>query len=897
MKMPPPLSLPFWVRLFFFVLVMVATCEARPRLAILPLIYDMELVNDLRQAAGGFDARLQAELLGAFDVELVSRTHMGALSFEQGLRAASVADAAHDTILPADAVVVPVLDFVAKQLRLYIVPVKAGMKVPKPRVVPLRAAKQLNDALVKDAAKEVASEAHLKEHVTMQLAEPGMKALKLALLPPVCSDRLKSVADSQSSLIQATLEHALVTMQTKQLTLVERSHIAALLDEKALSSVSREWSPNSASQLGRMAKADLLLSPFIHRLDYKTVRTDLFAVEVSGGRVVACASYEGASEAPPNEQQITSLLAEGLAKREFTRPQDLEAQVRLRHAEASFLPSLVSEMVNMRTGPASLQPLSVRVADAVVGLASDDPLLLGKLLDQFWWRTVPGLAYPQEAKYNPATRENGDLRERERLKSSGLLPMMYADAREALQRPLAELAKSGDLSAARRQAEFHLRMDEPERALAILTTAGGSLKELAANEQLYSSTAAVLLNLGRYTECADLVFSREKLWEYPWERGVIACRELGDKQREYDALWRWRHFKPTSVDFIVRRLELAVELGRAEEMVNYITSGWSGGATNTSQARLAIVKARLAAKQTELALSDAQGALICERKDKNTRVVAELESLLAEHGVAPIEKLPPARDFFKVPATWCIQLVHDQSIKPAHAKEVAERLADFWGCNVKVWGLQIDPSTLSIHDRFKKTTDADGLLRLFLRAKLPPDPRLGFVYLTNLKCTFKGGQGMFINAAKYYWNLSMDFVSDYYVPIYNPKQPIIPIDAALCGGFSTVGQFLSEEVWQKEHPNSRYQTTDPDAFASLLTFYFKYRSLGVAPQTGKLLAKVNPDELRAYLDRDFSEALQKVRDDRNDNSAVEDISRQFSMLEPQFVPFLKPAAGVESAQR
>ncbi|MCX6854142.1 MAG: hypothetical protein NTV80_04465, partial [Verrucomicrobia bacterium] len=265
--------------------------------------------------------------------------------------------------------------------------------------------------------------------------------------------------------------------------------------------------------------------------------------------------------------------------------------------------------------------------------------------------------------------------------------------------------------------------------------------------------------------------------------------------------------------------------------------------------------------------------------------ITALEALLKQAGAEPLEKLPPARDFFKVPDSWCIQLVHDESIKPDHAKAVAERLADFWGCTVKVWGLQMNLTSLSIHDRFRKSTDADGILRLFLRAKLPPEPRLGFVYLTSEKCSFSGGNDNYINAAKYYWNLSMDFVSDYYVPVYNPNLPVIPIDAALCGGFSTVREFLSNHVWRQDHSDSFYSTTDPDAFASLLTFSFQRRSLGVSPQTGRLLAKANADELRAYLDEAYEEALKKVAGASNDNAAVQSISEQFATMKPVTVNF------------
>lgn len=866
-----------------------APLQKRPRLAILPLMYDMELENDVRQAAGGFDARLQAELLTLWDVELVSRTHLGTVAFEKKLRIAEDADG--ESILPAEAVVVPVLDSVARQLRLYVVPVREGMTVPQPRLLRIINSRDLNGSLVSEAAKLVAMDARLALHsgAVTPVGELD-RPLTCALLPPVCHDNVRQAAESQSPMIHAAIEQSLTSFETGKVTLVDRTHLAALLDEKMRSELSQEWSPNAAARIGLMAKADLLLIPCVHALNPRTVRTDLFAVEVRGGRIVACATWEGVADAPPPLEKVTSVLKEGIAHHGSDSPLSAVQRREMRHAEATFLPDMVNDVGHMRVSAASMQGVSLRVADAVVGLCADDEALMGKLLDEFWERTIPNYLYALQPKYNPFDQQGGYLAERVRLKKSGLLSRMQAEARQVLERPLTELAKTGGDGDKSRLAQFYLKLDEPEKALSLLMEGISSLEELAKNDGRYAAAATALLDLGRYQECADLVFSREKPSPYAWERGVIAYRELGDKEREFEALWQWRTYQPSSADFLVRRLELAVELGRAAQMVDYITGSWNYGATNTTPVRLAIVKARLAAGQTEYAISDAQCALICERIDnKNQTAITDLEAMLAKENVAPLDRLPLPREFIKVPGTWCIQLAHDQSIKPAHARAVAELLADAWGCTVKVWGLKIDTPRLSFYDRFKDTVDADGMTRLLARADLPADPHLAFVYLTRLKSTLTSNSS-FINVAKHRTR-SMDYVSDYYVLVYNPQLSVIQTDAALCSGLVTISQFLNEEIWRPTHSGASYETFDPDALAIFQNFNFSRRSLGVSPLTGRLLAQIKPEALRAYVDEETVRARRRGARGTNDKSVVQDISNQFATLRPVIVTYpLQPSS-------
>ena len=248
-----------------------------------------------------------------------------------------------------------------------------------------------------------------------------------------------------------------------------------------------------------MAKADLLLIPYVHETTINKVRSDLFAVDINGGLITACSSWEGASDAPPPADKVVSVLREGMINRVKEKKLLAKKQQELRHAEAAFLTEISAGGARPRIS--TRQNTLLRLADAIIGLTADDGKLMGSLLDKFWSGVIPKSNYNLQAKYFPRTFY---LDEKTDIKKSGFLARFQAEAREVLQRPFEELAKSGSDIDKFRLANFYLCEDEPAKALAALMANVGSLAELFKNDMFIGLAASALLDLKRYRECADL---------------------------------------------------------------------------------------------------------------------------------------------------------------------------------------------------------------------------------------------------------------------------------------------------------------------------------------------------------------------------------------------------------
>jgi len=220
-----------------------------------------------------------------------------------------------------------------------------------------------------------------------------------SLLEPVSTGGAQAELSQISPLIRAVLKNV-VAGDDAGATLVERSETAKLLDEKTLNATIG-LNANGATDLGRMAKADLILIPFIHYQNSQKTGTDLFAVDVATGRMLACRSWTGALLDPPPGGVVKELLGEGLlaAGESISRP--VADDPALRHAEANFIIGLKEGWAGLRQLVATEAELSIRLGDASLALASDDPALMRKAAITYYRGATPGALYPLQLEYNP----------------------------------------------------------------------------------------------------------------------------------------------------------------------------------------------------------------------------------------------------------------------------------------------------------------------------------------------------------------------------------------------------------------------------------------------------------------------------------------------------------------
>ena len=856
-------------------LVAASHCLAATGIAFLPSFSDFEKQSPMRAALPAFDARLQAELLNGWDSEVLSRAGLSAVVFEQKLRAAGDATTPALRVLPSGFLVLSVLDQPKKQLRVFVNQVGTGMTLGTPKIFPIKDPADIANGLPGEVARHVATLAGLAPRVpAVQSKNPQGKPLVCSLLEPVSAGGAHTELSRISPLIRAVLEDVVASDATGA-TLVERAETAKLLDEKSLAATNG-LDANGATDLGRIAKADLILIPFIHFQNSRKIGTDLFAVHVATGRMLACRSWSGALLDSPPAGVVKELLQEGLraAGESIARP--VADDPALRHAEAEFIISLKDGWAGLRQLVATEAELSIRLGDASLALASDDPAIMRNAAATFYQRATPGSLYPLQHEYNPTDQ---DLREIRELKNSGQLNLIHQQARRIFELPMTELAKDDADKDLRKLGELWIRLGDPEKGWSILNRGGQPIEELAAKSPFYQSLALALMNLGRYQECVDLL-ERRGNWNSLCTTIILdAYRALNNTKREFE-LMRLNPASTCKKDRTTARfLDLGRDQGQAGPALDSVVRTANAWVINSPLVRMAIIRARIAAGQKDLAITDAQCALITASRANDPTTQKELGGILTDLGAKPLASLPAAREFLTLPADCRIDLIHDQTIDPKYAGEVAAHVARFWGCAVHVRSIRLAPSKFSSYQKLSQALDGNAFADAISRIDLPAGATFGTVLLTQTKLisTRKNHAGDIYSAN----SGALTILSDHYFRKFksNDPRPLPLITAIAAADLNRVSRKIRDGSKAQGAWKNVFCPPPPDLFSSNGTLHMVALDLGISPGTGALLQKIPVQDLLSPIP-ESPQTDRTMAPDPTDEPLILDLSNQLSQARP-----------------
>jgi hypothetical protein len=866
------------MKLFYvWTLVLVCLCKtliaATPRVAFLPSFTDFDQKNSLRTALTAYDARLQAELLSGWNAEILGRSGLSTVVFEQKLHTSDQASA-NISVLPADTLVLSVLDLQRSELRVHLNAVKPGMQAGDAKVFKVKNADHLATGLPGEVSRYLAASLKLSSAAPATSPAASTGRLTCALLEPVSAGGARGDKATISPLIRAVLEPALANDDLK---LVERSEAAKLLDEKALNET---WNPNAASKLGRMVKADLVLVPFIYYQDAKRIDTHLFALDVATGRVLACQSWSGAPLDSPPADKIRGLLAAGAAAARESKTTPITDNPSQRHAEAQFLLSLSDSWLGLRQSIATEAELSLRILDAGLALSHDNPALMSKLAGRFALDAVPSPLHPLSFEYQPHLQENIEIKE---LEQSGQLALIRTEARSVLEIPLTERAKIGDDWDKRRLASFYLGVGEPKRALEVATS-GKPLAELAQNDVLYERVAEILMNLKRYQDCIDLVTSRKR-----WSRICTfmladAYRALGNKEEEFKVLHRNPTSAGKSLDRLVRYLELGRELNYAKPTIARVVQLGNAWVRTDPLVVGSFIRTRMAAGQPELAASEAQCVRLVARKKRDEALLKQADACLKELKVAPIDKLPTPAAVLTFPPECRIHLIHDQTIRPDYAHKVAEHLAAFWGCPVEIRSIQFDAAKSPFYEKIAQSLVGRSLAQTLLRAPAPAGPSLGTVFLTHTKLISKEKD----HVGDVYGTPAGDVtvLSDHYFEKYKntDTRDLSLVTAIAAASLAGPAQILEVDCYDSNDWSTSFSPLPPDAFTDNGVLSVAALDLGISPYTAALLKKRDPRQLiQAIAEYRQSEMETAQEESLGDEALARQLGEQIARATPILV--------------
>jgi tetratricopeptide (TPR) repeat protein len=859
------------------VLLTASHCWAATRIAFLPSFSDFEKQSPMRAALPAFDARLQAELLTGWDSEVLSRAGLSAVVFEQKLRATDNASASALRVLPSGFLVLSVLDQPKNELRVFVnrVGIGMGMELGAPKIFPIRNPGDIANGLPGEVARHVASVAGLAPRSpAVPSKDLQGKPLICSLLEPVSAGGAQADLSQISPLIRAVLEDVVAGDDTGA-TLVERSETAKLLDEKALTATNG-LNANGSTNLGRMAKADLILIPFIHFQDSRKIGTDLFAVDVASGRMLACRSWSGALLDAPPAGVVRELLREGLqaAGESIARP--VADDPALRHAEAGFIIGLKEGWAGLRQLVATEAELSIRLGDASLALASDEPAIMRKSAATFYRGATPGALYPLQLEYNPTDDRLQQIRE---LKKSGQLDLIHQQARQIFELPMTELAKDNADRDLQLLGELWIRLGDAEKGWSILNRGGQPIGELAAKSPFYQSLVVALMNLGRYQECVALL-ERRGNWSSMCTPIILdAYRALNNTKREFQ-LMRGNPASTCKTERMTARfLDLSRDLGESGPAIGNVVETANAWVINSPLVRMAMIRARISAGQKDFAIADAQCALIAATKAKDPAAQKEITAILSDLGAKPLASLPAAREFLTIPADCRIDLIHDQTVDPKYVGEVAAHVAHFWGCDVHVRSIRLDVSKFSSYRNLSQALDGNVFADTIARMELPAGPALGTVMLTQTKLI-----SMQKNYAGDIYSVdrgALTILSDHYFRKFksNDPRPLPLITAIAVAKLSRVSKKILDDSKEQGSWKNVFCPPPPDLFASNGTLHLVAFDLGISPGTGAHLKNVSASDLLNFIPKTHQTARTKAPDPA-DEPLILDLANQISQARP-----------------
>lgn len=829
----------------------------------------------MRALLPAFDVRLQAELLDGWDSELLSRAGLSAVGFEHKLRSAENGSAPALRVLPSDFLVLTVLDQSKKQLRVFVNRVGTSMTLGVPEIFPINTPADIAKDLPGEVARHVASVAGLAPRVpAIPNKNQDEKPLVCSLLETVSAGGAQANLSMVSPLIRAVLEDVVASNDTGA-TLVDRTETTQLLDEKSLAAMNG-LDANSITVLGSMAKADLILIPFIHFQDSRKIGTDLFAVDVATGRMLACRSWSGALLDTPPAGIVKELLREGLQASAESIARPAADDPALRHAEAGFIISLKEGWAGLRQLVATKAELSIRLGDASLALASDDPTIMRSAAAAFYQGATPGALYPLQLEYNPADEQLRQIRE---LKESGQLDLLYQQARRIFELPMTELAKDNTEKDLQRLGELWIRLGDAAKGWSVLTRGGQSIQELAARSPFYRSLVVALMNLGRYQECVDLL-ERRGNWNSMCTPIILdAYRALNNAKREFQ-LMRGNPASTCKTDRMTARfLDLGVDQGEAGAAIGNVVKTANAWVINSPLVRMAMIRARIADGQKDLAIADAQCALITATKAKDPAAWKELTGILSDLGAKPLKSLPAAREFLTLPADCRINLLHDQTVDPKYVGEVAAHVARFWGCAVHVRSVRLEVSKFSSYRKLSQSLDGNVFADTIARVHLPTGPTLGTILLTQTKLV-----SMQKNYAGDIYSVdrgALTILSDHYFRKFKSSDPRpLPLVTAIAAAkLNRVAQKIYADSKIQGAWKNVFRPPPPDLLSSNGNLHLAALDLGISPGTGELLKKISASDLLNFTPNIRHSTPTKTPDPA-DEPLILDLDKQISQTLP-----------------
>lgn len=869
-----------------------------PRIAVMPSFSDVGTPDGWRPWASGFDAALQSELLQGWDVTITSRAGLSTVVFDQKLAFAKGERKAPPVIRAADFSVFLVLDARASEVRVHVTPVAVGMKIGEPVKHAFRDAAHYGTMLPKDVAKDIARRIGLRPRgeKTEPAAEadsgtPKQEPLKIAIVPPFSNIEPEHFTEAMATLFGAMLEEGCLALK-QPVELVERTEMARLLDERELlagNATGAGLDANSAADIARLAGARIILLPYLHPANNHSARVTIHAIDSETGEIAAARSWTGKVSEPPPVAALGELLAEAGRQRPGTG-NETAASRNLRHAEADHLVGLYDTMTHTHSGFREKTLLSLILADAALALAYDDTERYSKVIGRFLER-----ALPWKLSATLAWADSDFDRAYKRAKEDGSLAEITRQARRVFELPIRELRDSrGNNTDIQNQSRFLLASGDAQAALDHLLAIDGGVEGIARIPAFTITYGRALIELGRIDEAVKFLTARYERYKTDSETIFLlldARRLEGDVRNEIGLMYhehKWL-LKSFSTNRLARFLEIAVNHDRPDRCLrgfHFCADPWR---RNELPVIEQLVRLRISLKQKQRASDDAQCGYLLAKLEGKPEFTQTFKKLLDELGAKPLDTLPKAAAFIKLPADSRFDLFHDSTIPPERAAKIGRLIADFWNCEVHVMAAPVDASKLEAFDHASQRIVATDLANHMFPLIRPGDGLLQTVFLTARP--LRTSLGAIYGTTSHH--SAVQFVSTYYFDYFAgekkkvPSAPAPTLDEMVAIASVQRGSMaaaISDHIFKITEKYETFRPLPPDALANSGKLTLEDRLLGVSLHTARILAEIKPEAFRERANNGRDKLLEQMAGDKSpDTAAFRQIAALISKTKPLII--------------
>ena len=659
------------VCLCMFVCSQVAFAETK-YVAVIPPLIESAWSADERQTAADFQNALQAELYKGYDLQIVSRSQLSTIAFENKARLLKNPELRKFNVIPCQNIVLSVYRAKEKSVSIFAIENKKNTKPGKAIEISVKGRKDVLSS-AKKAADLLAKRLKISPRKAKVITAIGKKGKLVAVainsstkdsLTSEFAPQMEYLADQLTICLQEAAD------QGNDLQLIDRKHLADVMAELKISEadITTELSPVD------IQGADLILQPVVFS-DGSKLHNVISAIDPQTSVILNMADVDPDAL---DVKAVQKFIADSISYKSKNTISD-EGSLRLRDLESQFYANQLANLLGLRMSEEGKRALKFELAQASVGLCADDLVRTQKALGRVISK-VSGSSLPESYK---------------------------EEYKRHLFLAVEELENVFNLQSTFVQSKFWATLGDEAKSLECVT------RDEAAGyrAKLYESEARALYNLKRYQECVDLVLARKRFSTYTMFLVTDSYKNLGQFEKEQELLYRNIKSAGKSISRLFRVLTLTRKYKGPEKAIYFWAHFAHKWARLHPKVLMELAECYIDTGEKEFA-ADIYQSILWRAKTDNKQLneakpfIESAKSSLKQMGISEksYREITPA-SVLNLDKSTSVEVITDDSIPLVDVQKACQEFSDFWGLEIHIYYNTINFTESDSYDPVRKTLD------------------------------------------------------------------------------------------------------------------------------------------------------------------------------------------------